>query len=111
MALRISSWIIGLGCLMAAAGLCFLPAAFGVHRDMAVFTAGAMVFSTGMVLAAAGFLYQGAILGGGGPVETERECEGKTKGLQSVWHPGVGSGVPRPQREPLSRMPRQTLRL
>lgn len=55
MASKIGSWIIGFGCLMAAAGLCFLPAAFGEHRDMAVFTAGAMVFSTGMVLAAAGF--------------------------------------------------------
>ena len=67
MALKISSWIIGVGCLMAAAGLCFLPAAFGEHRDMAVFTAGAMVFSAGMVLAAVGLYVKARFLAEGGP--------------------------------------------
>jgi hypothetical protein len=55
MALKIGSWIVGVGCFLAFVGLCFLPAAFGVQRDTTEFAAGAMVFSTGMVLAAAGF--------------------------------------------------------
>ncbi len=55
MALKIGSWLIGIGCFLGAAGLCFLPAAFGLHPDNAMLSAGAMVFSLGMVLAAVGF--------------------------------------------------------
>jgi len=55
MALKIGSWIIGVGCFLAFVGLCFLPAAFGAQRDATELAAGAMVFSTGMVLAAGGF--------------------------------------------------------
>jgi hypothetical protein len=55
MTLKIGSWLIGVGCFMALAGLFFLPAAFGAERDLSVLAAGAMVFSTGMVLASAGF--------------------------------------------------------
>lgn len=55
MASKIGSWIIGFGCFLAFVGLCFLPAAFGAQRDMTELAAGTMVFSTGMVLAAAGF--------------------------------------------------------
>lgn len=55
MTLKIGSWIIGVGCFLAFIGLCFLPAAFGAQRDATELAAGAMVFSTGMVLAAAGF--------------------------------------------------------
>ena len=55
MAPKIGSWLIGLGCFFAFAGLCFLPAAFGAHPDNAMLGAGAMVFSLGMVLAACGF--------------------------------------------------------
>jgi hypothetical protein len=55
MTLKIGSWIIGVGCFLAFIGLCFLPAAFGAQRDATELAAGAMVFSTGMVLVAAGF--------------------------------------------------------
>jgi len=79
MALKISSWIIGVGCLMAAAGLCFLPAAFGVHRDMAVFTAGAMVFSTGMVLAAGGFYIKARFWGAADRSKPSVNAKGKRK--------------------------------
>ena len=54
MAPKIGSWMIAVGCFLASAGLCFFPAAFAKPRDMAVLGAGAMLFSTGMVLSALG---------------------------------------------------------
>ena len=54
MALKIGSWLVGAGCFFAITGLCFLPAAFGLHKDIEVLTAGGVLFSTGMVLAASG---------------------------------------------------------
>ena len=54
MALKIGSWMVGVGCCFALAGLCFLPAAFGVHPDSALLVAGGMLFSLGMVVAASG---------------------------------------------------------
>jgi hypothetical protein len=55
MALKFGSWMIALGCFFALAGLSLFPAAFGTPRDVSVLSAGAMLFSTGMVLAAGGF--------------------------------------------------------
>ena len=55
MSLKFGSWMIAVGCFFALAGLCFLPAAFNAPRDPALLGAGAMLFSMGMVLAAAGF--------------------------------------------------------
>ncbi len=52
--MKIGSWLIGIGCCIAFAGLCFLPAAFGPHPDGSMLSAGAMLFSAGMVLAASG---------------------------------------------------------
>jgi len=54
MALKAGTWLIGIGCFFAFAGLCFLPAAFGLHPDSSMLSGGAMVFSTGMVLIAIG---------------------------------------------------------
>jgi len=54
MTLKIGSWMIVAGCFLAFAGLCFFPAALAKPRDMAVLGAGAMLFSTGMVLSALG---------------------------------------------------------
>jgi hypothetical protein len=54
MALKIGSWLVGVGCSVVFAGLCFLPAAFGSHPDSALLSAGAMLFSLGMVLVASG---------------------------------------------------------
>lgn len=54
MALKISSWMVGVGCCFAMAGLCFLPAAFGLHPDHSLLSAGGMLFSLGMVVAASG---------------------------------------------------------
>jgi hypothetical protein len=54
MALKIASWMIGVGCFLTFAGLCFFPAAFFPQRDTPILGAGAMLFSTGMVLAALG---------------------------------------------------------
>lgn len=54
MALKIGSWLVGVGCCFAIAGLCFLPAAFGLHKDIELLTAGGVLFSAGMVLAASG---------------------------------------------------------
>lgn len=54
MALKIGNWLIGSGCYLAMAGLCFLPAAFGPHRDTSLLSAGAVLFSMGMVLTASG---------------------------------------------------------
>jgi hypothetical protein len=51
---KVGSWIIAIGCFVAAAGLCTLPAALGAQRDTALLGAAAMLFSTGMVLAASG---------------------------------------------------------
>jgi len=55
MASKIGNWMIGIGCFLAAVGLCFFPAAFSGQRDASILAAGGMIFSTGMVLAAAGF--------------------------------------------------------
>ena len=55
MTLKFGTWMIAVGAFLAFVGLCFPPAAFGTPRDPSVLPAGAMVFSTGMVLAAAGF--------------------------------------------------------
>jgi hypothetical protein len=55
MSLKFGSWMIAVGCFFAFVGLCFFPAAFTAPRDAAMLGAGAMLFSTGMVLAAAGF--------------------------------------------------------
>lgn len=54
MALKIAGWLIGVGCFFAFAGLCFLPAAFGLHPDSSMLSGGAMVFCMGMVLIASG---------------------------------------------------------
>lgn len=54
MALKIGSWLVGIGCCVVVAGLCFLSAAFGPHPDSSLLSAGAMLFSLGMVLAASG---------------------------------------------------------
>ncbi|MFZ3339864.1 MAG: hypothetical protein WA609_00400 [Terriglobales bacterium] len=79
MALKIGSWIIGVGCLMAAAGLCFLPAAFGAQRDASLLAAGAMVFSTGMVLAAAGFYIKARFWVAGGQSKVNASTKGRRK--------------------------------
>ncbi|MFZ3266139.1 MAG: hypothetical protein WA172_19185 [Terriglobales bacterium] len=52
--MKIGSWLIGIGCCFALAGLCFLPAAFGPHPESTMLNAGAMLLSAGMVLAASG---------------------------------------------------------
>lgn len=54
MTLKIGSWMIAVGCFLAFAGLCFFPAALAKPRDLTVLGAGAMLFSTGMVLSALG---------------------------------------------------------
>jgi hypothetical protein len=54
MALKIGSWLVGVGCCFAVVGLCFLPAAFGVHPDSSLLVAGGMLFSLGMVVTASG---------------------------------------------------------
>ncbi|MGA2003041.1 MAG: hypothetical protein ABSG70_06660 [Terriglobales bacterium] len=54
MALKIGNWLVGLGCFFGFAGLCFLPAAFGLHPDNTLLSAGAMLFCLGMVLASSG---------------------------------------------------------
>ena len=54
MTLKISNWMIVAGCFLAFAGLCFFPAGLAKPHDMAVLGAGAMLFSTGMVLSALG---------------------------------------------------------
>lgn len=79
MALKIGSWIIGIGCFLAAAGLCFLPAAFGAQRDTELLAAGAMVFSTGMVLAAAGFYIKARNLAVADPSKASSNSKGRRK--------------------------------
>ena len=54
MTLKIGSWMIAAGSFLAFAGLCFFPAALAKPHDMVVLSAGAMLFSTGMVLSALG---------------------------------------------------------
>jgi hypothetical protein len=79
MALKIGSWIIGVGCFLAFVGLCFLPLAFGAQRDMTELAAGAMVFSTGMVLAAAGFYIKARYWGGPEGSKSRPSGKGKRK--------------------------------
>ena len=52
--LKIGSWLVGFGCFLAAAGLCFLPAAFGTHPDSSMWSAGAMLFCLGTVMVTCG---------------------------------------------------------
>ncbi|MGA9639917.1 MAG: hypothetical protein WBQ72_00840 [Terriglobales bacterium] len=55
---KIGTWMIAVGCFFAFAGLCFLTAALGSQGDSSLLSAAAMIFSTGMVLAAAGFYFK-----------------------------------------------------
>ena len=55
MLLKFGNWLIGIGCLFAVVGLCFLPAAFGPHPDPSLLSGGAMLFSLGMVFSSGGF--------------------------------------------------------
>ncbi len=64
--MKTASWLIGFGCCVALVGLCFLPAAFGSHPDSAMLSAGAMLFSAGMVMAAGGFYVKARYLSPGG---------------------------------------------
>jgi hypothetical protein len=79
MALKIGSWMIGAGCFLAFVGLCFLPLAFGAQRDATELAAGAMVFSTGMVLAAAGFYMKARTMGEGDGTKIRSNGKGKRK--------------------------------
>ncbi|MFY9676282.1 MAG: hypothetical protein WCB53_18375 [Terriglobales bacterium] len=55
MALKFGTWMIAVGCFFGLAALGFFSAAFSTPRDASAISAGAMLFSFGMVLAAAGF--------------------------------------------------------
>jgi hypothetical protein len=79
MTLKIGSWMIAIGCFVAAAGLCTLPAAFGAQRDAALLDAAAMMFSTGMVLAASGLYMKARYL-----AEAEPSKARSGKGRRSV---------------------------
>jgi hypothetical protein len=77
--LKIGSWLIGIGCLFAMAGLCFLPAAFGPHPESTMLSAGAMLLSAGMVLAASGFYLKARYLAQGAPATAKVEKKGARK--------------------------------
>ncbi len=83
MSLKFGSWMIVVGCFFALAGLCFIPAAFDTPRDPAVLGAGAMIFSLGMVLAAAGFYMKARYWAEADPPASAPR-QGKTKNLQSM---------------------------
>ena len=77
--LKIGSWLIGIGCFFAMAGLCFLPAAFGPHPESTMLSAGAMLLSAGMALAASGFYLKARYLAQGAPATAKVEKKGARK--------------------------------
>jgi hypothetical protein len=74
---KVGSWMIAIGCFVAFAGLCTLPAALGAQRDTALLGAGAMLFSMGMVLAASGFYMKARYLAESGPSKARSAGGGK----------------------------------
>lgn len=61
------------------AGLCFLPAAFGLHPDSTMLSAGAMLFSAGMVVAASGLYVKARYWAQGVPPTAKVEKKGARK--------------------------------
>ncbi|MGA9353558.1 MAG: hypothetical protein WBV46_07695 [Terriglobales bacterium] len=76
---KVGNWMIAIGCFVAFAGLCTLPAAFGAQRDTALLSAGAMLFSTGMVLAASGFYMKARYLVESEPSKNRTSGKGHRK--------------------------------
>jgi hypothetical protein len=64
MAAKHGTWLIAIGCLTAFAGLCLLPAAFGADPDKSMLGAGAVFFSSGLMLVAGGVYVKARVLGG-----------------------------------------------
>lgn len=64
MAAKIGTWLIAIGSFVAFVGLCFLPAAFGPDPDKSMLSAGAMLFSTGILLVAGALYVKARALGG-----------------------------------------------
>jgi hypothetical protein len=77
--MKIGSWLIGIGFCFALAGLGFLPAAFGAHQDSAMLSAGAMLLSAGMVLAAVGFYVKARHLAEATPATVKPDKKGARK--------------------------------
>jgi hypothetical protein len=59
---KASSWAIVSGCFLMLAGICFLPAALGVHPDTAILGAGVCLFSAGALVAAGGLYLKARVL-------------------------------------------------
>jgi hypothetical protein len=79
MSLKFGSWLIGIGCLMAMAGLGFLPAGFGPHQDPSMMSAGAMLFSAGMVVAASGLYVKSRVWSQSAPASAKSEKKSTRK--------------------------------
>ncbi|HTR23686.1 MAG TPA: hypothetical protein VMI10_06855 [Terriglobales bacterium] len=79
MTLKIGSWMIAVGCFLAFAGLSFFPAALTKPHDMAVLSAGAMLFSTGMVLSALGLYMKARFWSEAEPSQPRVGTKGKRK--------------------------------
>jgi hypothetical protein len=76
---KVGSWMIAIGCFVAFAGLCALPAALGAQRDTALLSAAAMLFSTGMVMAASGFYMKARHLAESEPSKLRSGGKGRRK--------------------------------
>ncbi|MBI3645544.1 MAG: hypothetical protein HY233_06240 [Acidobacteriales bacterium] len=64
MAAKTGTWLIAVGSLIAFVGLCFMPAAFGPDTDRTMLCAGAVLFSTGLLLIAGALYIKARSLGG-----------------------------------------------
>lgn len=63
MAAKTGTWLIAVGSFIAFVGLCFMPAAFGPDPDQTMLGAGAVIFSTGLLLIAGGLYVKARALG------------------------------------------------